>query len=156
MAERRVAIIHAFSRANAGDGLLVDLTFEALQDAGVAREDCVMLALHPESFADLPAVVRAPGEPAARLSLKLFDAGREVIASFAGFGQVRAWLVAPASCRYCALRLTGRIGAQFSRASVSSLIKSPRSLKWIAFSATSPSTSSRHSPTKAMPSPWLL
>lgn len=92
MAERRVAIIHAFSRANAGDGLLVDLTFEALQCAGVAREECVLLALHPESFSDIPHVLRAPGEPTARLSLKLLEAGREMIANFAGFGHVRAEL----------------------------------------------------------------
>lgn len=92
MAKRRVVIIHAFSRTNAGDGLLVDLTFEALQDAGVAREECVLLALHPESFGDIAGVLRAPGEPAARPSLKLLDAGRELIASFAGFGQVRAHL----------------------------------------------------------------
>jgi hypothetical protein len=92
MASCRVAIIHAFSRSNAGDGLLVDLTFEALRDAGVARDECVLLALHPESFGDIPGVLRAPGEPAARPSLKLLDAGREVISSFAGFGRVRAQL----------------------------------------------------------------
>lgn len=92
MTEGRVAIIHAFSRANAGDGLLVDLTYEALQEAGVAPEECTLLALHPESFDDIPGVLRAPGEPAARPSLKLLNAGHEVIASFAGFGQVRAQL----------------------------------------------------------------
>ena len=92
MADPRVAIIHAFSRANSGDGLLVDLTFEALQDAGIARGECVLLALDPQSFADIPGVLRAPGEPAARPSLKLLDAGREVISSFAGVGQVRAQL----------------------------------------------------------------
>ena len=92
MPKPRVAIIHAFSRANAGDGLLVDLTYEALQDAGVARDDCMLLALDPESFADIPNVVRAPGEPAARPSLKLLDAGRELISSAAGIGRVRAQL----------------------------------------------------------------
>lgn len=92
MAERRVAIIHAFSRANAGDGLLVDLTFEALQEAGIAREHCMLLALDPDSFADIPDVRRAPGEPAARPSLKLLDAGREAIVSAAGFGHIRSML----------------------------------------------------------------
>lgn len=89
MSDRRVAIIHAFSRANAGDGLLVDLTFEALREAGIAREECLLLALDPESFADIPNVIRAPGEPAARPSLKLIGAGFEAMASLAGWGSVR-------------------------------------------------------------------
>jgi len=92
MHSRRIAIIHAFSRANAGDGLLVDLTYEALQDAGVRREECVLLALDPESFADIPDVLRAPGEPAARPSLKLLDAGAQAIASLAGFDSPRRML----------------------------------------------------------------
>lgn len=90
MADRkRVGIIHAFSRANAGDGLLVDLTLEALADAGVAREDCFLYALDPESFPDFGDVRRAPGEPTARPSRKLTAAGVEVLASMAGAGSVR-------------------------------------------------------------------
>ncbi|MDF1835886.1 MAG: polysaccharide pyruvyl transferase family protein [Alteraurantiacibacter sp. bin_em_oilr2.035] len=92
MSERRVALIHAFSRANAGDGLLVDLTYEALADAGIERDECLLMALDPDSFSDIANVIRAPGEPTARPSLKLLDAGREAISSLAGFGQVRAKL----------------------------------------------------------------
>jgi len=68
-------ILHAFSRRNAGDGLLVDLTLEALEAAGVARSECALLALDPESFPDFGTVFRAPGEPSARVSWKLFQAG---------------------------------------------------------------------------------
>lgn len=93
MAEpRRIALLHGFSRANSGDGLLVDLTLEALAEAGVTANECTLLALDPESFADLPHVIRAPGEPTARPSLKLARAGAEVIASLAGGGRVKAAL----------------------------------------------------------------
>lgn len=89
MAEPRIAIIHAFSRANAGDGLLVDLTYEALADAGVGRDQCLLYALHPESFDDIAHVARAPGEPTARPSLKLVDAAGQAALSFAGAGRVQ-------------------------------------------------------------------
>lgn len=89
---RRVAILHAFSRANAGDGLLVDLTYEVLAEAGIAAEDCMLLALDPESFAQVPHVIRAPGEPTARVSGKLVAAGGELVASLAGAGKVRRTL----------------------------------------------------------------
>lgn len=93
MAElRRIALLHGFSRANSGDGLLVDLTLEALADAGALADECVLLALDPESFADLPHVVCAPGEPTARPSWKLARAGGEVLASMAGRGQIRTEL----------------------------------------------------------------
>ena len=93
MAEpRRVAILHGFSRANAGDGLLVDLTCEALNDAGIARENCTLLALDPESFAGEPHVLRAPGEPSGRASLKLVGSSIEAMASFAGKGRMAAAL----------------------------------------------------------------
>ena len=52
-------ILHGFSRRNAGDGLLVDLTLEPLEAAGIARDDCALLALDPESFGDLARVHRA-------------------------------------------------------------------------------------------------
>lgn len=92
MRDRRIAIIHAFSRHNAGDGLLVDLTIEALCEAGVRPEECTVMALDPESFADLSGVVRAPGEPTARPSLRLFGAVGEAVASLAGAGRVRTQL----------------------------------------------------------------
>lgn len=72
-------IMHGFSRRNAGDGLLVDLTYEALGQAGIDRDRCALLALDPESFADLKHVFRAPGEPRAQPSLRLCSAGIEVV-----------------------------------------------------------------------------
>jgi polysaccharide pyruvyl transferase WcaK-like protein len=73
-------ILHGFSRRNSGDGLLVDLTYEALGQAGIDRERCALLALDPESFSDPKHVFRAPGEPTAQPSLRLFSAGFEVVA----------------------------------------------------------------------------
>ncbi len=71
-------ILHAFSRRNSGDGLLVDLTLEALADAGIAKQDCAILALDPDSFPEAHLVYRAPGEPAARISVRLFLAALEL------------------------------------------------------------------------------
>ncbi|MEM7472971.1 MAG: polysaccharide pyruvyl transferase family protein [Pseudomonadota bacterium] len=85
-------ILHAFSRRNSGDGLLVDLTLEALEAAGIDREDCVLLALDPESFdQDDISVARAPGEPSAQVTPKLGFAALEVLVSAvtgARFGRV--------------------------------------------------------------------
>jgi polysaccharide pyruvyl transferase WcaK-like protein len=50
----RVVVLHGYSRLNTGDGLLVDLTLEALQRAGVAGEECVVVVSDPPSFCDLP------------------------------------------------------------------------------------------------------
>lgn len=88
--ERRpISIVHAFSRRNAGDGLLVDLTLELLGDAGVQPEQCRVYALDPESFLDLAQVERAPGEPAARASFKLLHAAAEAGKAGLGFGSLR-------------------------------------------------------------------
>ena len=84
-----VSIIHAFSRRNAGDGLLVDLTLELLGDAGVRPDQCRVLALDPESFPDLSNVERAPGEPAARPSLKSLSAAAEAGKASLKFGSLR-------------------------------------------------------------------
>ncbi len=84
----RVALLHAFSRANAGDGLLVDLSLDALAEAGVAREQCTVFALDPGSFRDLENVERAPGEPAAVMSLRLAGAVGEALCSLAGRGHM--------------------------------------------------------------------
>lgn len=85
-------ITHAFSRRNAGDGLLVDLTYEALSDAGIEREECVLLALDADSFNDMTHVIQAPGEARGRPSLKLVRPGAELIgdlsATLIGAGQV--------------------------------------------------------------------
>ncbi|MFZ9394855.1 MAG: polysaccharide pyruvyl transferase family protein [Erythrobacter sp.] len=88
----KVAIIHAFSRRNAGDGLLVDLTLELLSDAGVSARECMILALDPDSFAGNENVERAPGEPAARLSRKLAGAAIELGLSHLGLGKVERLL----------------------------------------------------------------
>ena len=86
-------ILHGFSRRNAGDGLLVDLTLEALAEAGIERQDCALLALDPGSFADLAHVYRAPGEPTARPSLRLGLAGLELLADPVSLGQVARVIV---------------------------------------------------------------
>lgn len=52
-----VAVVHAYSRANSGDGLLVDLTLARLARVGVPLERCTVVALDPVSFPDLPHVV---------------------------------------------------------------------------------------------------
>jgi len=84
----KVAILHGFSRANSGDGLLVDLTLEALGDAGVPRKDCCVFALDPASFSDLANVERAPGEPTAQMSMRLLGAAGEAGLSLIGQGQL--------------------------------------------------------------------
>jgi len=81
-------ILHVFSRRNEGDGLLVDLALEALETAGVERRDCIVLALDPESFADLSHAERAPGEPRSVLSWKLAGAAGELGAAIMGGGHV--------------------------------------------------------------------
>jgi len=81
-------ILHGFSRRNAGDGLLVELTLEALEDAGVDRADCALLALDPDSFSEPEQVHRAPGEPSARPSFKLGLAGLELIADSLSGGKL--------------------------------------------------------------------
>lgn len=64
-----IAVVHAFSRANAGDSLLVDLTLARLDRAGVPRDRCTVFAMEPETFTDLPSVVGVPGEPSGRPTL---------------------------------------------------------------------------------------
>lgn len=46
----KVALTHVYSRVNAGDGLLVDLSLDRLRRAGVFPEDVVLVALDPHSF----------------------------------------------------------------------------------------------------------
>jgi len=53
-----IAVVHAYSRVNAGDGLLVDLTLQRLARAGVNADECVVVAMDPASFDDLPHVVK--------------------------------------------------------------------------------------------------
>jgi polysaccharide pyruvyl transferase WcaK-like protein len=51
-----IAVLHAFSRRNPGDGLLVDLTLERLSRTGIEPSECVVFALNADSFRDLPEV----------------------------------------------------------------------------------------------------
>lgn len=79
-----LAVTHAFSRKNAGDGLLVDLTLELLEEAGMPAAACRVLALDAPSFADLPEVVEVPGEPRARPSVSLLRAALELLRAGGG------------------------------------------------------------------------
>jgi polysaccharide pyruvyl transferase WcaK-like protein len=49
-----IGILHAYSRTNSGDGLLVDLTLDRLARCGVSRDEVVLVALDPESFPEVP------------------------------------------------------------------------------------------------------
>lgn len=53
-----IAIVHAYSRVNAGDGLLVDLTLQRLARTGIGPDECTVVAMDPASFTDLPSVVK--------------------------------------------------------------------------------------------------
>jgi polysaccharide pyruvyl transferase WcaK-like protein len=75
-----VALIHAYSRRNAGDGLLVDLSLDRLRRAGVAWEDCEVFALDAASFSDLPHVHQV-GVPGRRPSPSMIPAGAQLAAS---------------------------------------------------------------------------
>lgn len=54
----KVAIIHAYSRRNAGDGLLVDESVKLARDAGCTQLS--LIAWDPASFQDFPGVVLHP------------------------------------------------------------------------------------------------
>jgi polysaccharide pyruvyl transferase WcaK-like protein len=75
-----VAVIHAYSRRNAGDGLLVDLSLERLERAGVRRTDCEVFALDAASFHDLPHVHQI-GVPGRRPSPAMLPAAGQLAAS---------------------------------------------------------------------------
>lgn len=49
-----IGVLHAYSRTNSGDGLLVDLTLERLARGGIPRDDVLLVALDPDSFAEIP------------------------------------------------------------------------------------------------------
>lgn len=86
--QSKYLVLHAFSRRNSGDGLLVDLTLEALADAGIDAAQIEILALDPESFDAFPPVHRAPGEPFAQLTPKLAGAVFELLANQLSSGAV--------------------------------------------------------------------
>ena len=76
-----ISVVHAFSRRNSGDSLLVDLTLRRLKAAGVARDTVQLLALDPSSFDDLDRVVGVPGEPWGRPSMAALRATAHLLAS---------------------------------------------------------------------------
>ena len=49
-----IGVLHAYSRTNAGDGLLVDLTLARLARGGVPLDEVVLVALDPASFPEVP------------------------------------------------------------------------------------------------------
>jgi polysaccharide pyruvyl transferase WcaK-like protein len=56
----RIALLHAYSRRNSGDGLLVDLSVALLRDAFGGDPHITVVAADPLSFVDEHAVVGAP------------------------------------------------------------------------------------------------
>jgi polysaccharide pyruvyl transferase WcaK-like protein len=58
-----IGVLHAYSRTNSGDGLLVDLTLARLARWGVTRSDVLLVALDPDSFPEIPhrAAMGVPG-----------------------------------------------------------------------------------------------
>jgi len=64
-----IVVTHAFSRRNAGDSLLINLTLSHLERAGFQPSECCVLALDAESFRDLPCVRQVPSEPWKKVSL---------------------------------------------------------------------------------------
>jgi polysaccharide pyruvyl transferase WcaK-like protein len=75
-----IGLIHAYSRRNAGDGLLIDLSLERLERAGIARERCETYALDAASFSDLPRVLQV-GVPGRRPSPRMVPAGGQLVAA---------------------------------------------------------------------------
>lgn len=75
-------VLHAYSRSNSGDGLLLDLTLELMEQAGWDRPR--IIAFDAAGFADVPGVVPLPGVYGSRLHRyreragMLFDGGQSV------------------------------------------------------------------------------
>jgi polysaccharide pyruvyl transferase WcaK-like protein len=81
-----IGVIHAYSRSNAGDGLLVDLTRERLRRTG--HEDVVLVALDPDSFPEVEKRLGL-GTKARGVSADLVPAGAKALqlSSAALFGR---------------------------------------------------------------------
>lgn len=85
-----IVVLHAYSAANAGDGLLVDATLRLLQDAGAHLSDVHVVALAPATFAGLPDTVTVTAAPAGASTRPAVVAGRELAAQTAALTGVRA------------------------------------------------------------------
>lgn len=80
-----IGVVHGFSRSNAGDSLLVDLTIERLVRLGVPADQITLFAMEPTTFRDLPRVVEVPGEPSGRPTLTALRAGTALARSMSPF-----------------------------------------------------------------------
>ncbi|WP_341317178.1 polysaccharide pyruvyl transferase family protein [Paraburkholderia sp. IMGN_8] len=58
--KKHVALLHAYSRRNSGDGLLVDLSVKMVREALGDDTEVTIVAADPESFADFDTVLGAP------------------------------------------------------------------------------------------------
>jgi polysaccharide pyruvyl transferase WcaK-like protein len=81
-----IGVLHAYSRTNSGDGLLVDLTLARLARQGVSTDDVVLVALDADSF---PEVARR------------VDVGAR--------GRGLGWELVPAAGRACGLGLSAAL-----------------------------------------------
>jgi polysaccharide pyruvyl transferase WcaK-like protein len=75
-----IGVIHAYSRTNSGDGLLVDLTLDRLARCGIATSDVVLVALDPDSFPEVPHRL-AVGARGRALAWELVPAARRALAA---------------------------------------------------------------------------
>ena len=81
-----IGVLHAYSRTNSGDGLLVDLTLERLARCGISTEDVLLVALDPDSFAEIPHRAAA-GVPGRGIAWELVPAaGLATVLSASAFG----------------------------------------------------------------------
>jgi polysaccharide pyruvyl transferase WcaK-like protein len=65
-----IGLIHAYSRTNAGDGFLVDLTLQRLRRINVTPDEVLMVALDPDSYPEVPRRVKV-GALGRRVSAEL-------------------------------------------------------------------------------------
>lgn len=96
MSPPAVAVLHAYSRVNRGDGFLVDLTLSRLGRIGIPATSCVVCALDPVSFDDLPRTVSmgTPGRAADRATAMAIGRGLAV-----GAGALHPGLARSATAR---------------------------------------------------------
>jgi polysaccharide pyruvyl transferase WcaK-like protein len=81
---RTIGVLHAFSRRNSGDAMLVDESVGILERLGVAAPEIRVFALEPDTFVGslpvgAPRPYPVPCEPRRTVSPALFRAGVEVV-----------------------------------------------------------------------------